>query len=611
MRRASFITILLFFSVRSFSQADTNYLKALYDRCLDFDVEKVDSLAYYANYIDKTARAIKFEKGDVLSLRLRGLTEELRDQYELAIGYHLQALEAARKIKGVEYEISSLSDLAIVYTEIKNPQKAKEFYAECAKLISKRGDIGSIVSTYINLSVIYNRLGLYDSSLHVLNEALRISKPVATKMNLGSLYNNLGNVYFRKGQYEEAYAYFKQNYERNLVEKNYGDWFIDNLNIADVFLEKKQFDSADKYAKHALRIADSLESKSKQGEAYALLARLNERKGNMKLAYQYLKNWVRIDTALINVETYARIAELETRYHTRAREDQNKLLQTQVEKEKVYSRELTTIAIALAISGTLAAIAFFTKRNANRKLRTTNELIVRQNDKLEELHHEKNSLIGIVSHDLSTPFATIKMWGQLLNSDNKNLNEEQLKAVNRILQASDYGDQFIRSILDVEKADVGSHRIHLENFSLNQFVFEMVENFRAAAEKKEIRIHVELPGSTIFLMSDKQLVGRIISNLLSNAIKYTPGGKNIWLGISEENSAITISVKDEGIGIRKEDLPFLFSKYSKIASKPTNGEPSTGLGLSIVKKLAEELNGKIYCESEPGAGSVFYVVMSK
>jgi signal transduction histidine kinase len=203
------------------------------------------------------------------------------------------------------------------------------------------------------------------------------------------------------------------------------------------------------------------------------------------------------------------------------------------------------------------------------------------------------------------------MWGQLLQADKEELNEEQKKAVTRILQASEYGDQFIRSILDVEKADIGNHKIHLENFNLNAFALETVDDFRAAASKKNINVHMDMPGTKVFLMSDKQLVGRIISNLLSNAIKYTPGGRNVWFGITEEEESVTIRVKDEGVGIKKEELPYLFSKYSKISSVPTNGEPSTGLGLSIVKKLAEELNGRIYCESEPGNGSVFYVVMAK
>ena len=103
----------------------------------------------------------------------------------------------------------------------------------------------------------------------------------------------------------------------------------------------------------------------------------------------------------------------------------------------------------------------------------------------------------------------------------------------------------------------------------------------------------------------------MLDNLLSNAIKYTSTGKNVWISVSEEKDAVSIRVRDEGVGIPAEELPHLFSKYSKISSRPTAGESSTGLGLAIVKRICEELNGKISCESSLGKGSVFTVVLKK
>jgi signal transduction histidine kinase len=98
---------------------------------------------------------------------------------------------------------------------------------------------------------------------------------------------------------------------------------------------------------------------------------------------------------------------------------------------------------------------------------------------------------------------------------------------------------------------------------------------------------------------------------LSNANKYTETGKNVWMSVNEERDAISIKVRDQGVGIQADELPHLFSKYSKISSKPTNGEGSTGLGLAIVKRICEELNGQISCESAVGEGSVFTIVLKK
>ena len=175
------LTLALMCSCLAFSQADTSHLKDLYDRCLDFSEEKIDSIKYYAAYIEKEAAALKFNKGPVLSLRLKGLYEDLNNNYGKAIEYYLQSLEEAPRLNAPEYQMSALSDLAIVYSVIKEPAKAKEFYVQCAALVKVRGEIGSLVNTYNNLAVIYTQLKQYDSARILLNEAVRIGKSHAIR----------------------------------------------------------------------------------------------------------------------------------------------------------------------------------------------------------------------------------------------------------------------------------------------------------------------------------------------------------------------------------------------------------------------------------------------
>ena len=177
--------------------------------------------------------------------------------------------------------------------------------------------------------------------------------------------------------------------------------------------------------------------------------------------------------------------------------------------------------------------------------------------------------------------------------------------------ASAGGEKLIRHILDVEKAQTNQHKVQLENVDLRIFIESHLDNFTPVAASKNIRLHLECPNRSIYFLSDRQLLGRMLDNLLSNAIKYTTTGKNVWMSVSEEKDAISIKVRDEGVGILPDELPHLFSKYSKISSQPTSGEASTGLGLAIVKRICEELNGQISCESELGEGSVFTIVLKK
>jgi signal transduction histidine kinase len=269
------------------------------------------------------------------------------------------------------------------------------------------------------------------------------------------------------------------------------------------------------------------------------------------------------------------------------------------------------MAASLLLVAITAALAFMTKRRVNRQLQATNDLVIRQNERLSELNYEKNSLISIVSHDLSTPFASIGMWNQLLQADQDNLTTEQKKALSRIEQATVYGEKLIRHILDVEKAQTNLHKVQLENLDLRIFAESIIEEFLPVATKKNIQLHLDCANRSLYFLSDRQLLSRMLENLLSNAIKYTSTGRNVWMSVSEERDAVSIKVRDEGVGIEQDELPHLFAKYSKISSQPTNGEPSTGLGLAIVKRIVEELNGDISCESSLGKGSVFTVVLKK
>ncbi len=598
-------------SLSSPAQVDTNYLKALYDRCLDFSEDKADSILHYATLIKKESDQLGFVKGDVLSLRLKGIFEEMNSNYSGAIEYYLQSLDAARKLTDVAYEKAALSDLAIAYANIKEPLKAKDFYLQAAKISKGTGDVYDLVNTYNNLAVIYTQLKQFDSARLLLNDAIRYGKPYEKEIDLSSSYNNMGNLYCQEKKYDEALTYFRRNYDQHINSDNPGDLWVDLLNLADVYSEKKQFDSAAKYGQLAMKLALELESKGKEADTYGILAKLAEYKGDYRTAYDNLKKWYKLDTAIINGDTYKTIAELQERFHAKDREAANKLLKEQVEKESLRTKIVTIVAIAMAVIIILVAIAFITKRNANRRLKNINELIVQQNEKLEELNYEKNSLISIVSHDLSTPFTTIQVWGHVLQAEPGTLTADQQKALSKIMQASNNGEELIRRVLDVEKKDIGQHRMQLENIDLTIFAEEVIDSFRPMAARKDIRLHAEMPGKNLYLLSDKQLVSRICENLLSNAIKYTPHGKNVWISISDELDAISIKIRDEGVGIEKDELPYLFSKYSKISSKPTDGEASTGLGLSIVKRIVQEINGKIFCESEPGKGSLFTVVLKK
>ncbi len=588
---------------------DTNYLRSLYARAINMDESGLDSIRYYAREIEAACKNINFPIGKIYSLRLTGYYYENKGDYEKAVDLYLQTLDSARKLNIIECEVAALTDLAAVYTSnLKQPQKAKEFYLECVQLNKQRGDQNSLFATYTNLGAIYNKLSESDSALYFLNEGLKMEKSLlASGEDLSPLYNNLGNTYFSKKEFNQSLYWFDKNFQNHIRGKEWGDLWLDELNLADTYIEKGIYDSAGKYAHSSFDIATQLHSDSKKADSYSILAKLYQRQGDYRKAYENLQNWYRLDTAQVNSETYRVIAGLQQKFDARERENENLLLQAEVAKQKFDNRMSLILVIGLLITVSLIGIAFEIKRKANERLQDTNDLVIRQNEKLSELNDEKNSLISIVSHDLGTPFASIGNWTQLLEDGDQPLDESQQKAVTKIREITSFGERMIRNILNIEKEQISQHKLKIEKVDLKDCIDRVVEDFQQEAARKNISIIKETGNEMINLMSDYQLLTRIFSNLLSNAIKYTSPGKKVWVRIAGEPDQLIIQFIDEGVGVSAEELPSIFSKYAKISSRPTADENSTGLGLSIVKRLVEELNGNIRCESEKDKGSVFTV----
>ena len=107
--------------------------------------------------------------------------------------------------------------------------------------------------------------------------------------------------------------------------------------------------------------------------------------------------------------------------------------------------------------------------------------------------------------------------------------------------------------------------------------------------------------------TDLSYIDQVIENLLSNAIKFSKTEKNIYINITSDDTAALCEIRDEGPGLSESDKKKLFKKYQKLSAIPTGNESSTGLGLSIVKKFVDAMNGEIWCESEVGKGTSFFV----
>ena len=193
-----------------------------------------------------------------------------------------------------------------------------------------------------------------------------------------------------------------------------------------------------------------------------------------------------------------------------------------------------------------------------------------------------------------------------------------------IVHTSERMLDLVKKLLDMNQLEAGGMEFQKVEFNILPMVEGIVRQFEAQAAAKHITIHYSSKLAFCRVIADEQAIEQVLDNLLSNAVKYSPHGKNVFVSVrhsSDENlhfsdqvtnapminGYVRLEVEDEGPGISENDHAKLFEKFSRLSARPTGGEHSTGLGLSIVKKIVEAMNGKVWCESELGKGTTFIV----
>ncbi|MFW6276241.1 MAG: response regulator, partial [Bacteroidota bacterium] len=205
---------------------------------------------------------------------------------------------------------------------------------------------------------------------------------------------------------------------------------------------------------------------------------------------------------------------------------------------------------------------------------------------LVKLNNEKNEILGIAAHDLKNPLSNIKMLAKLIKEDTSMTPDDINEFSTDILTASERMFELIKNLLDVNAIEQGKINLNPESFHLQLLINPQIEYFREQAKQKNITIHYNEGNKPVPLIyADRNAVNQIIENLISNAVKYSPLGSSVWVNINPGDKEIVLEVKDEGPGISTEEQSKLFKKFSRLSTLPTGGEHSTGLGLSIVKKL--------------------------
>lgn len=263
-------------------------------------------------------------------------------------------------------------------------------------------------------------------------------------------------------------------------------------------------------------------------------------------------------------------------------------------------------------AGLIVSVLASQRERARLRARTAERLSTERARELEEAGKMKDQFLSLASHELKTPISAIKGYAQLAERrlGKAPINSPEVASVQEVLtrinQQTDKLTILINDLLDVSRIQAGKLELRLEMCNLAALC-------RQAAEEQELtsgrHIDTALPAEPIFISADAERLSQVLSNLLTNALKYSAIDSPVCLMLSRAKKEALITVKDEGVGIPQDELPFIFDRFFRASTARNGSQRGLGLGLAICKEIVERHHGRIWATSEEGKGSQFMVAL--
>lgn len=513
-----------------------------------------------------------------------GLLYQAEKRYTEATAFFKRSLELVYKMGGNHNsEANALNNLAIVYHENHQPREALKYFLKVYELDKKENYPPNLALSYNNLGLVYSDLGQMEKAIDYLRKSIAIKASFGATLDLGNAYNNLGFVYLKK------------------------NWL----------------DSSEIYFRKAEKLATTSDGIPLLLEVYDGLHKVFQKKNNFKEAYTYLQKFDALKDTIYRKETSSHLDQLQLDY-LQLKSEKNEA-ETNSFREKARFRKTLLISGVLISFLVLLIMWFYLVRvkrvnhelNAKQKkieiqnkiLQVKNVEILQAKEAAEEAAKVKAQFISTISHEIRTPLNAIVGVTNLLQQSNPPTS--QLENLNILKISSDNLLALVNNILDFSKMEAGKMQFENIEFNLKSIVLDIRDLFSVKAAEKGVELLVSFDEKIpAVLKGDPLRINQLLINLVSNAIKFTERGYvkiEVGLQLSTVNhSLVHFKIKDTGIGISNQKQNQIFESFTQADGNITRKYGGSGLGLSICKRILENLNSKLQLSSEPGTGSTFY-----
>ncbi len=229
-------------------------------------------------------------------------------------------------------------------------------------------------------------------------------------------------------------------------------------------------------------------------------------------------------------------------------------------------------------------------------------------NEINALEQSRRSFVANVSHELRSPLTSMRGFLEAMQ-DGTIPQEEQPKYLDIVIGECKRMTGMVNDLLDLARIESGQYECKLAPFDINELVIRTLLTFEARINAKRIEVVMDFDSDHTMVEADASQIAQVIRNLVDNAIKFSPEGGKLTVDIQSDKKQAVISVKDDGEGISAEDIPYIFDRFYKAEKAHTPAGSSSGLGLSIVKRIMEQHGQTITAASPPGGGAVFTLTL--
>jgi signal transduction histidine kinase/CheY-like chemotaxis protein len=584
-------------------------------------------------YEEGKALAEKLQKAPQINLFLTNLATIYyqKSEFEKAVFYFLEALKVSEKFKDTTRIAQTLNNLGIINMYSGENEKALD-YLHRSKIIKQqlKNNELTVAITNMNIGIIYKNLGNYDQAYEYFIMALPEIEKQDKKSALAPIYNNIGIVFLFRKQYDKALEYYlkAEIYADNYLPAYSRAVLMQNIGECYMFLKKPK--KAFSYLNKGLELALEKGNLHVQKNIYNVLCDYYLDEDDYRSAYKYREKYDLVKDSVFNLEKKTMIEELQTKYETEKKDQENLLLNEQIHvKELEASRQKNLnnllILVVILIMLVIILLTYFLRRikKINVKLKKNSKYLQKLNDDLNASKNEievalgfKTQFIANMSHEIRTPLNIIIGFNLMLK---KNISDTKLLSfVDAIDVSSNNLLQLLNDILDLSKMEAGKMVLAPDSINLSVMLDDIRKLFSLRAEEKVLDFSIELdPAVPTGLMVDEVRLRQVLVNLIGNAIKFTESGfvkLRVFIGppkpgqvFSSNVTDLIFEIEDSGTGIAEKDQSEIFESFKQLKTHNQKKLGGTGLGLPISKRLTEMMGGKILVNSEIGRGSKFTV----